>query len=411
MVTLSLEGALEAGRMYRSTGAISSTLLRPHVLRSWERSHLGGADPRRPRAEGLGTLDVERLRDRQDALVRAAQPYMQALSRASGRERHAAMLGDSQAVVLDVLGDQQTIHGPERVPGPGALLDEAACGTNGIGTAIAENGYVELVGPEHFIEGFQAFTCQGIPLRDGTGAMAGVLSVSVRRPEVVYRLREIMLCAAHGIEMDLLAARLEGDLERVLVARDHWAEALDRLLGDIVQAQAAVRLRLAFAAEELSSHRLTHARELLALATTLLEQFRRHAALWRVLARDEAAAPRPIQLDALVRDLLELLRTEASVRNVEIVLCDIESVVVDADPNTLARWVFRSLIGAMRATRGGAIRVDLYRSADGAALHIFPVPGPGMAQASLAPLKLVVPGRLILSPELGAGIDRTWLSA
>ncbi|MDI3284559.1 hypothetical protein [Polyangium sp. 15x6] len=411
MGTVSVEGVLEAGRLYRSTGAISSKLLRPQVLRSWERSHLGGADPRRPRAEGLGALDVERLRDRHDALLRAAQPYMQALSRASGRERHAAMLGDARAVVLDVFGDERTIHGPEPFPGPGALLDEAACGANGIGTAIAEKGYVELVGPEHFIEGFHAFTCQGTPLRDGTGATAGVLSVSVRRPEVGHRLREIMLCAAHGIEMELLAARLEEDLKRVLVARGQLTEALDRLLGDILQVQAAVRLRLEFAAEELSFNRWTHARELLALATTVLERFRQHAALWRLLAWDDPAASRPVHLDALVRDLLELLQTEASMHNVEVVLHDIEPIVIEADPSTLSRSVFRHLLGAMRAARGGAMQVDLRRNAEGAELQILPIPGPGMARVSLASWKLVVPGRLILSPDRVEGIAGAWLSS
>ncbi|MDC3979775.1 hypothetical protein KEG57_04640 [Polyangium jinanense] len=274
-----------------------------------------------------------------------------------------------------------------------------------------ENAYVEIVGPEHFIEGFQVFNCQAIPVRDGAGAMAGVLSISVRKHEAGHRLREIMLCAAHGIEMELLAARLEEELKQALVVGGQLEEALERLLGDILQAQAGVRLRLAFAAEQLSFDRLTHARDLLALVTTILERFRLHAALWRELARDEPAASRPVPLDALVHDLLELLQTEASMRNVEVVLHDIEPLVIEADPNTLSRTVFRHLLGAMRAARGGAMQVDLRRNADGAELHILPIPGPGLTRESLAPWKLVVPGRLILSPDLGDGIAGAWLSS
>ena len=391
MATAAPQAALEAGRLYRSTGAVSRPLLRPHIFRSWERSHLGKADPRRPRAEGLSALDTERLRERHEALIRAAQPYMKALSRASGDERHASMLGDARAVVLDVLGDEQTIHGPERVPGPGALLDEAACGANGIGTALADRQYVELVGPEHFIEGFHPFTCQGMPLRDGTGAIAGVLSVSVRRPEVGLRLREIMLCAGHAIEMELLAARLEGDL-RIVLTQGPAPDAMERLLGDVLEAQAAVRVRLELAAEQLSRSRLTHARELLALASRVLARFRRHAALWRGLALDdEPAAPRRLELDVMVHELLEMLEVEASVRRVEIVLREIEPIVVEADPRTLSRNLFRCLLGAIQAARGGAIHVRLLRMPDSRGeLQVVMSPGPGTTREKLAPLRIVV---------------------
>jgi len=387
----SLESTLEAGRLYRSTGAIEPNLLRPHVFRGWERSHLGGADPRRPQAEALSLLDVERLRGQHQALIQAAQPYMGALSRAAGSEHHAAMLGDTQAVVLDVLGDEQTVHGPGRVPGPGALLDEALCGANGIGTALAEGGYVELVGPEHFVQGLQLFTCHGVPLYDGTGATAGVLSVSVRRLEVGYRLREIMLCAAHAIEMELLSARLEQDLRRVFEAPGAAAEALKRLLDDTLQAQTAVRVRLDFAAEQFSQSHLTHARELLALTTQVLSRFRRHAALWRGLALDEPAAPRPLALDAVVRELVDMLEVEATVCAVEVILQEVEPVVIEADLHGVTRSVFRCLFGAIQATRGGAIHVNVRQTPAGGELRVVLAPGAGMAQETPEPVCLVVP--------------------
>jgi transcriptional regulator of acetoin/glycerol metabolism len=382
------KAALEAARLYRSIGAIAPDLLRPEVFRSWERSHLGGADPSRPRADTLSPRDTERLCEQHAALIRAAHPYMQALSHASGGERHAAMLGDARAVVLDVLGDELTVHGPERVPGPGALLDEATGGTNGMGTAIAENTYVEVIGPEHFIDGLQRFTCLGIPLRDGTAATAGVLSVAVRRPGVARRLREIMLCAAHAIEMELLAARLEEDLRRVLMAQGPDTGAFERLLGDILQAQPAVRLRLEFAAEQLSRSRLTLACDLLALAARVLSRFQRHAALWRRLALDEPEASRPLDVDTMVRELVEMLEIEAAVREVEIVVHEVEPVTVEADPHDLSLALFRCLLGAIQAARGGAINVGLRRRPAGWELRVVPAPGPGAAPTSLRPLRL-----------------------
>ncbi|MFS8065952.1 MAG: sigma-54-dependent Fis family transcriptional regulator [Byssovorax sp.] len=388
-MALIVEGWLEAGRLYRSTGAINMQLLRPHVYRAWERSHVGGANPRLPRAEALSAVDTERLLEHQGRIILAAQPYLRALSRAAGGERHAAMLGNAGSIVLDVLGDEQSVHGPERVPGPGALLDEGACGANGIGTPLAEGGYVEIVGPEHFIEGFHPFTCQGIPLRDEDSAIAGVLSVSVRRPAVGQRLREILLCAAHAIEMELLAARLEEDMRRVFARQHPVIEPLERLLGDVLQAQASVRLRLEVAADQLAQSQLTHARDLLKLAATVLDHFRHQAVLWQRLALDETAARRPVALDSTLRELVELLEVEAAMGHVEIILHEVEPVVIAANPHALARALFRVILGAIKAARGGVLYVDLFQVPEGGYLCLAPMPGAGVAAGAPEPLQVV----------------------
>ncbi|WP_437275098.1 hypothetical protein WME90_28040 [Sorangium sp. So ce375] len=386
-----LESALEAGRLYRSIGALSTEQLRPHVHRAWVRSHGGGADPRRPKAEFLSALDTERLREQHRELILAAGPYLHALSRASGDERHAIMVGDAQAVLLDIHGDEQTIHGPERVPGPGALLEESACGANGVGTALAEEGYTELVGPEHFIQGFHAFTCHGLPLRDGDGAVVGVLSISVRRPEIGWRLREIFLCAAHAIEMELVAVRLERDMDRVLTAREVPMEDLRRLLQDILQARAAARLRVEIAADQLAGSLLTQTRDLLHLAAAVLRRFRRCAALWRALALDGASAPRPVALDALIRDLADLLEVESAVCDVTTNVQELEPMIVEADHNTLARDLFRVLLSAIRAARHGAVHLTLRARPAGGELCLTLSPGAGVAARAPPPVRMVVP--------------------
>jgi transcriptional regulator of acetoin/glycerol metabolism len=210
----------EAWRRYASIGAIASSLLRPHVLRAWLRSHDQGASPWVARAETLSRNETERLLSHQARLVSVTRPYLNLLSQAAGNERHAAMLGTAEAIVLDVVGDEQSVSGPERVPGPGALLSEATCGSNGIGTPLVEGRYVELVSTEHFIHGFHPFTCHGIPIETPDGARAGVLSVSVRQPETAERLHEILVCAAYGIATELLRHRVADLVQDVMAAGD-----------------------------------------------------------------------------------------------------------------------------------------------------------------------------------------------
>jgi transcriptional regulator of acetoin/glycerol metabolism len=277
------------------------------------------------------------------------------------------------------------------VAGVGALIEEAVCGANGLGTALAEGEYVEVFGPEHFILGFHAHTCLGIPLRDTEGAVVGALGVSGKRPDDAPRLREILVSAAHAIEMELAAARLEEDMARVLAAQHAPLEPLERLLGDILQAQASVRLRLESAADQLAHHRLTHARDLLELAATVLHRFRRQAALWRGLALEETSAPRPVALDTALRELVELLEAEAAGRQVALVFHAIEPVVIDADPQALSRALLRALLGGIETARGGVLCVDLLRVPEGGSVSLTPIPGPGVTSAAPAPLRLVAP--------------------
>lgn len=382
----------EAHRRYVSTGALAADLLREPVLRAWERCHLQGASPRRLRAVQLEPPETERLLAHRQPLLQAARPYVQALARAAGAERHAAMLGDPRGVVLDVLGDPASTLGPDRVPGPGSLLSEAVSGANGIGTPLAERGYVELVGPEHFIEGFHPFTCQGIPILGPDGAVTGVISVSVRRVEAGRRLRELLVCAAHGVEAELIRQRLDDDVRQLVAAGGRDDEPLlERLRQDLVQVQATARLGVASAARDLARDRLEVAARLLSLARASIAEFARQSALWRDLAATAAAPPRLVDVAELVRDLATLLRTEAATARLTLAVDIAEPLHVEVDPPALSRRLLRAALQAFDVARGGGTaRVSLRRRGDGLCevlLCATPPPAPDAGQ----PLSLSLP--------------------
>jgi transcriptional regulator of acetoin/glycerol metabolism len=326
------------------------------VYRAWVRCHDYRTSPHQPQAESLSRDGTETLLARRSGLIEAARPFMAALSRAAGNERHAAMLGDDQAVVLDIVGDEQTVHGPEPFPGPGALLAEEVSGANGIGTPLAGAEYVELVGPEHFIGGFHVFTCQGVPFRTPDGATAGVISTSVRRVEASARLREILICAARGIEAELVRAQLEEDVRRVLSSGS--GSALARLRDDVIQSYAIARVRLDAAARTAPSRGPEATLRVIADAQRAIDRFARQAALWRELATPEVGVPQLVAVDVLAGDLVELLRTEARTRSVAFEEGSLEPATLRAAPRALAREVFTGLLEAIdAASPGGSVHV------------------------------------------------------
>lgn len=375
--------AWHAHRRYLSTGALRPELLREPVFRAWERCHAQGTSARQARAVHLADAEIERLLTQQRGFMVAARPYLQALSQAAAAERHAAMLGDSRGVVLDVIGDPQSVCGPERVPSPGSLLSEAVSGANGIGTPLAEGGYIELVGAEHFIEGFHLFTCQGVPIRTPDGAIAGIISISMRRTEAARRLHELLVCAAHGIEAELIRERLDEDVRRLIAAGGRDDEPLlENLRQDLVQAQATARLEVALAARDLARDRLAYAARLLALAQRSIAIFERQSALWRDLAATDPGPLRVVDLAVLLANLAALLQTEAATVEVTVEVVEGEPLSVVVDPLQLSRALLRAFLRAFEAARGGGTaRASTQRRADGHAVVLVHASPPPLRQA------------------------------
>lgn len=364
--------AWEAGRLYRSRQAISAELLRSQIYRAWERSHLQGANPRAMKAEQLSVQETERLVEYNRDLIKAARPYFRMLSQAAGQERHAVMLGDHNAVLLDVIGDDQTVHGTEPFPTAGSVLSEGIAGANGIGTSLAEAGYVEIAATEHFIEGFHPFTCQGIPLYNEKQEVSGVLSISVRCPDVGQRLKEILLCASHGIEADLMIANLEKDIRKVLTASPDEYQPLEKLKQDLIQSHQAARLKLEISSRMVARSQLDYALQLVQQAECSIQLFRRRASLWHDLASSEMGIVQPVCLTDKLNDLIDLLSTEVTIRKIEIVTCYHEPISIFAEDKGLIRKLLRCFLQVIEQVREGE-RITI---------KVEKLPADGLAQVS-----------------------------
>lgn len=335
-------------RHYIVTGGIPHDVLRQPIDKAWRRCMQVGASPFVMRAKELQAREAAALFARESDLIDAARPYLRALSRAAGAERHAAMLGDRNAVVVEVVGDEESVHGREKVPGPGSLLAEQQAGANGIGSPLQEDGYIELVGPEHFIEGFHPFTCQGLPLNGPGGETVGVLSTSVRRVEASHKIREILYCAARGIEAELYRRELLAELQK-LIEGEKESTLLEQLRQDMVQLHGAARLRLEKATLLASKGMAPEVIELVHAATALIERFQRQSRLWTEIATSPSAAPEFLDLGQLAREISGLLSTEAAVRGLEIVIHTEGPVPVFADRVDLQRTLFRAFLHAFQA--------------------------------------------------------------
>ena len=355
------EETLAAWTRFVNTQTLDRRSIRPHVARAWERSVQGGCDPKLMRADTLDTDETQRLLSLQEPLIQCTRPFANALSRAAGRDRHAVMLGDYQGRVLDVTGDTESVQGPESVPGPGSLLDEAFAGANGLGTPLAEGSYVELIGPEHFIEGFHIFTCQGIPLLDAEGAQTGVLGISVRRIGAAVRLRDILFCAAQAVECEMLSQSLSNAVTSM--TGTSTGALIDKLRDNLIQRLAFARTRFEMAADAVALG--GSAAELLSESESLIRRFRRLADVWRDLVNEGIHATTPVRVDDLVGSIIDLVRTEIRAADIGIYWGEDRATTAITDRHALARSILRGLLSAMQAAGpAGKIQIDIHPDED-----------------------------------------------
>jgi transcriptional regulator of acetoin/glycerol metabolism len=344
-----VEQVRAAWERYVQHQELAPDTLRPYVLRAWNRARASGCNPRLGRADLLGEHETQQLLAERHELITATAPFLGALSRAAGENRHAAMLADTDGRLLCLAGDPETMA-DENFPRPGSLLDEAHAGANGVGTAIAENGYVELVGPEHFIEGFHAFTCQGVPITGPQGPM-GVLSMSVRTLATADRVRDILFCATEAVECELLAKWLSG------ISGQEMEHTLERLRQDMLQRLTSARLRMEVAARRIAAG--ADVTSMVQTSKAMSAQFARQARTWRLLAleRTGTAQPEPLALADIVQDLLDLLATEARLTGVQFEWSAAERVRVLDDQQALTRRLLGGFLSTLQKAAPGSTLV------------------------------------------------------
>lgn len=216
------------------------------IQRSWQRCLHQGLS--RQQSADLDLLPQGELSARQDqhrALISCFQRFVLPLfaQLLAGRPCRL-LLCDGEGAILAASGDEGFARHAERIfLRSGARWGEASKGTNAIGTALAEQSEVQVLGNQHFFAQHSFLSCSACPLLGPDGQLLGVLDISTD-------------AAHHDGDMLGTVRLLAMTLENALLARQPgWLVDLDpqslwsaRLLlgeeGELLGANRAGRLWL-----------------------------------------------------------------------------------------------------------------------------------------------------------------------
>lgn len=211
---------------------------RSSVVASWARSmRVHGLDPAlRPRDERLTSVEISDLRARMEPVTLAARPTMERLFQAVGGFGASVILANRDGVPVERLGKASEDRDfAEAGLWTGTLWSEAAAGTNGIGTGLAEGRPVVIHREQHFLAANIGLTCASAPVHDAMGELVAVLDVSTVRADLGEALAGLV---SHSVTE--AARKIEADLfhSRFPRARMVLVPGLDRGLGALLAVDA-----------------------------------------------------------------------------------------------------------------------------------------------------------------------------
>ena len=197
---------------------------------SWRRSLLKhGLDPsdiRRP--ERLTLEELSRRRQAMDQFLRLASPQLDQLFSLVGLSGCNVLLTDAEGVVMDQrVGGADAEQFRDWGLWQGTVWSEAAQGTNGIGTCLAEGRQVTIHRNEHFHTRNTAMSCMDAPIWGPDGRLLAALDVSSARADQTERYNRLISAqvaqTARAIEAVFFRASFPD--ARIVVASDDNADA------------------------------------------------------------------------------------------------------------------------------------------------------------------------------------------
>ena len=181
------------------------------VAASWHRSQeLYRLDPAAPRPPvwRLTEREIKEARQPLEPLIACAEGAMDRLHAAVGGVGCCVLLADRNGVPLErrgAAGDDATFSAWGLWIG--TPWSEGSQGTNGIGTAIAEQRPVTIHRDQHFFSRNALLSCTSSPIHDADGQLAAVIDVSSCRADLtegfLTLIAQSVVDAARRIECDL----------------------------------------------------------------------------------------------------------------------------------------------------------------------------------------------------------------
>ncbi|OWW04078.1 Fis family transcriptional regulator [Rhizobium sp. R72] len=248
------EFAAHAEHVYTCTQR-DTAVANSSIVASWRRCiAMHRLAPEQMRAPlRVSDLELKTVREACGTLIADAAAELDRLFATVGKSGCCLILTDHNGVALErrgLSGEDKHFHALGLWTG--SVWTEASIGTNGIGTAIADERSVTILRDQHFFSSNISLSCTTAPIRDHRGQLAAALDISTCREDTnevtLAILGQMVRDAALRIEINLFRSAFAGARFVMVPAASNPAAALlavdrhDLVLGATRAARLALQL-------------------------------------------------------------------------------------------------------------------------------------------------------------------------
>lgn len=229
----------QARQLFFDRGEVPEGLVPTTILRSWQRCrHLGLSEKRFfETIDCLGRKALKAERERNELLVNHGRTIMGRVYAQLRDTGSMVVLADAGGLLLDTMGDAEFAGRAGRIAlSAGASWEEGRCGTNAIGTALAEESELQVLGAEHFFEHNSFMAGCASPIFGPDGRLLGLFSISGDYRGMERHTLGLASLSAAMVERRLFESIHARDLlvcfRRCSDAPGHFDEGLAAVSGD-----------------------------------------------------------------------------------------------------------------------------------------------------------------------------------
>lgn len=188
---------------FKNPGEISPEI-RPEIIESWGRCEKMKVDIGEGRGSTISDKELTRRLAEKKELLGIARPVMEDIFEIIKKTSYSVVLTDENSVLVDIIINKDIEENHENLNFiKGTLWDEKNVGTNAIGTCLAMDKPIQIIGEEHFCISHHRWTCSAAPIHDTKGRIIGCLDLSGRAEDVHTHTFGIVVSAAKNIEKQL----------------------------------------------------------------------------------------------------------------------------------------------------------------------------------------------------------------
>ena len=190
--------------LYMDTGELSKDI-RPEIIDSWHRCEAMNVDYLGGRGTKVSDEESEESIAKKKELIEVSRPIMENVFEMVKNTSYSVVLTDEEGIIIDLIinKDLEEKHVILNFV-KGSKWDEQSVGTNAIGTCLAIDKPMQVIGAEHFCEYHHKWTCSAAPIHNNRGEIIGCFDLSGRAEDVQTHTYGIAVSSANCIEKQLM---------------------------------------------------------------------------------------------------------------------------------------------------------------------------------------------------------------